>query len=443
MAKVTIESVAGAQAKAEVARVAAEAAAAAYADARVAALVDSSPAALDTLNELAAALGDDQAFAATVNAAIAARLTEAASDARYFNKSKTPNVVFDGDSLTAGSGSSAGRSYPSQTVVGLDSRATHSNIGLSGATMQMILDRAAATVDPLLVTEGMNVVVLRAGTNDLFFSAGATPPEDVHADIVAYCNGRRAAGWKIVVTTITPRSDASTPANFETSRQTLNTLIRNNWTTYADALADIAADPLLGDAGDETNKQYYTDLVHHTDNGYRVSADIVRRALGRLGLVQSRPPIPVGPSLWLPAKVFDSSGGTATTSVDSFSNRAWQFPDGSTTHVSASVQLPQDWSLVNIDICWGNPTSAAGDCYWRLDRSEILDNVPYSVFGDSAFTTAPGYNAGRTKVTPLRTNMTLIGGRVYTVRVLREGANAADTLAGVSDMLGLMLRKVG
>lgn len=49
----------------------------------VAALLDSSPAALNTLNELAAALGDDANFAATVNAAIALRLTQEQGDARY------------------------------------------------------------------------------------------------------------------------------------------------------------------------------------------------------------------------------------------------------------------------------------------------------------------------------------------------------------------------
>lgn len=43
-------------------------------DAAVAALVDSSPGALDTLNELAAALGDDPSFAATITAALGARV---------------------------------------------------------------------------------------------------------------------------------------------------------------------------------------------------------------------------------------------------------------------------------------------------------------------------------------------------------------------------------
>src|SRR5215217_268921 len=49
----------------------------AFVTAAVAALIDGAPGAIDTLNELAAALGDDPNFAATVNAAIAARLIAA------------------------------------------------------------------------------------------------------------------------------------------------------------------------------------------------------------------------------------------------------------------------------------------------------------------------------------------------------------------------------
>ena len=52
----------------------------AYATAAVAAVIDTAPGALDTLNELAAALGDDPNFAATVNAAIAARTKRFVAD---------------------------------------------------------------------------------------------------------------------------------------------------------------------------------------------------------------------------------------------------------------------------------------------------------------------------------------------------------------------------
>lgn len=72
-----------------------------YIDDQLAALVDSSPAALDTLNELAAALGDDPNFATTVNAAIAARLTEAQADALYsplgHDHSTLPALAVQGD----------------------------------------------------------------------------------------------------------------------------------------------------------------------------------------------------------------------------------------------------------------------------------------------------------------------------------------------------------
>lgn len=77
--------------------------------AAVAALVASSPAALDTLNELAAALGNDPNFAATINAAIAARLTQAQGDVRYakISSSRTVGELFFHLGNTAPAGSMA------------------------------------------------------------------------------------------------------------------------------------------------------------------------------------------------------------------------------------------------------------------------------------------------------------------------------------------------
>lgn len=68
-------------------------------DAAIAALVDGAPGALDTLNELAEALNDDEDFAATITAAVNARLTQAQGDARYARR----DVVLASDvTLTAG-----------------------------------------------------------------------------------------------------------------------------------------------------------------------------------------------------------------------------------------------------------------------------------------------------------------------------------------------------
>jgi hypothetical protein len=72
-----LETLVGAQAKADAALVLAEA----YADAVVEALVGAAPEALNALYELAAALGNDPNFATTVNAAIAARATQVGLDA--------------------------------------------------------------------------------------------------------------------------------------------------------------------------------------------------------------------------------------------------------------------------------------------------------------------------------------------------------------------------
>lgn len=51
--------------------------------------------------------------------------------------------------------------------------------------------------------------------------------------------------------------------------------------TFADALADVAADTRIGDAGDELNTTYYhlTDRVHLNNAGYAVVAPIVKAAI--------------------------------------------------------------------------------------------------------------------------------------------------------------------
>jgi hypothetical protein len=70
---------------------------------------------------------------------------------------------------------------------------------------------------------------------------------------------RRNAGFKVIVSTILPRSQAGLASTFETDRQMVNTLIRDNWQSFADGLSDIGANPIIGDSGDELNKAYYVD----------------------------------------------------------------------------------------------------------------------------------------------------------------------------------------
>jgi lysophospholipase L1-like esterase len=182
-------------------------------------------------------------------------------------------VIYDGNSLSDSGYQAA--------ATALLSGSWTSMIAAVGAqsTVQM-LTRAAQFVDayynPLRVK---NVVVAWEVTNDLYGGASA---DDAYNRIVQYCQERRAAGPQVVVVPALPRSNPGTPIDFETKRQDVNTRLRNNWPSFADAFADVAADPRIGDAGDETDTEYYVDRVHLTTTGKTAVAEIVAAAINGL-----------------------------------------------------------------------------------------------------------------------------------------------------------------
>lgn len=196
----------------------------------------------------------------------------------------TSSVICDGDSMTYGLGVAVGSTYPQQLegLLGADWA-----VGDSGANSDTVADMsgdAATEVDAFYDASAYgadNWCVLFGGTNDLYFGASAATTE---SRIQTYCEDRQAVGFKVVVCTVLPRSDAGTPAGFEADRQAVNTWLRANYESFADALADLAADTRIGDAGDEEDTTYYqADLVHPNATGAGVIAQIVYDAIQGAG----------------------------------------------------------------------------------------------------------------------------------------------------------------
>ena len=190
-------------------------------------------------------------------------------------------VAFDGDSITRGLGTSLNHSFPFQVVEQLEQlgygRCLRVNLGVDAQTIANMSTDAAATDAFYNGSLRRNVIVVFAGTNDLYFGATAT---DTYNALVSYCQARQTTGWEVVVVTMLPRSSAGTPAGFETARGTVNGNIRSNWRTFADAIADIAADGRIGDSGDELDTTYYNaDKVHLVDAGHDVVTEHVRNAI--------------------------------------------------------------------------------------------------------------------------------------------------------------------
>ena len=156
---------------------------------------------------------------------------------------------------------------------------SHTIVATGGASLAFIGSIAAAWVDPVYdATATLNVNLIWAGTNDL---AGGETGAAVWASLQSYCNARRAAGWdKIIVLTALPRSAVGDNAGHEALRQAFNTLVRTNYASIADGLADVAADSRIGDDGDELDTTYYdADRVHLNTAGHAVVAGIVQPIL--------------------------------------------------------------------------------------------------------------------------------------------------------------------
>ncbi len=189
-------------------------------------------------------------------------------------------IVFDGDSLTAGS--NAHNPYPSQLMAAWPRKIPWVNLGIGGQPLSRMLANAAQNVDPLYHGEGgQQVVVIWGGTND--FALWDHTSDEVYSDLRKYADGRRQRGFRVVVLTMLPRSDGHSSALFESRRQAVNEKIRGGWEDFADLLVDVAADQRLGPPGAEKNLVYFTsDRVHLNDTGHGVVAKLVRTGLAKL-----------------------------------------------------------------------------------------------------------------------------------------------------------------
>jgi lysophospholipase L1-like esterase len=187
-------------------------------------------------------------------------------------------AVCEGDSITAGLGVTT--PYPAQMAASLGSGWVVVNNGVSSDTIENMLANAPTDIDPKYNAYAYkkNICVIFAGTNDLFF--GETV-DDTYGWLVSFCTGRRAVGYKVVVATTLPRQSVSVPqATWDARRADYNTRIRTNWASFADAIADVAADSRIGDDGDNNDTTYYqVDAVHPNDTGAGIIAGIIKTAV--------------------------------------------------------------------------------------------------------------------------------------------------------------------
>lgn len=174
------------------------------------------------------------------------------------------NVIFEGDSLTAHLSSD----FAGQTFNELGIQGTYTNHGSSGAKMCGDIASDSAEIDALYdVNYDENIVVLWAGSNDIeLFSE-----DQIERALADWCNGRKAAGFRVIVSTITPRAGKA-----EKQRKAVNSFIRTHWRDFADGITDPGDNATLANYNDA---KYYIDGVHMTHEGATIVAVLAKTTI--------------------------------------------------------------------------------------------------------------------------------------------------------------------
>ena len=213
------------------------------------------------------AVVDDDGFSRTLHVSVA-------DDGRtpFFSPAV---VVWDGGSIIAGHGADADHKFPVLTLAMVPKTCSSFVSVTGGAKIADMLAEAPVDVDARYVVDAdLNVCLLQPGGSDLRSGRSAA---DVYGSLREYCIARRAAGFRVLVVTLLPSHRTDT---FEESRLAYNAMVRDGWRGFADGLVDIAADPRIGDTGDEYDEQFYLkDQLHLNNAGNMVMAAVAAPVL--------------------------------------------------------------------------------------------------------------------------------------------------------------------
>jgi lysophospholipase L1-like esterase len=183
-----------------------------------------------------------------------------------------PQLICDGNSLTAGIGSSNANTegYPAQLQSLLGVTWTSMQFGVGGQTTEDMNSDANTQIDGFFDSHrSKNIVVAWEGINSIN-NVNDTAAQ-AYTAMTTYIHGRQAAGFKVIVLTTMKWGTITAPK--EVIRQAYNALVLAN-SAGADAVVDVASDSHLTDP---TNTTYFSsDTIHLVDAGYAVVAGLVR-----------------------------------------------------------------------------------------------------------------------------------------------------------------------
>lgn len=181
--------------------------------------------------------------------------------------------------------------------------------------------------------------------------------------------------------------------------------------------------------------RYERFLYYATDNKlvYYCRPD----GLGGFEWVQLDPTLPV----WIAAADLEISNGAPTLATIGDTWPYWSVDDATTEGVVTVTQVPTDWATYDVDLWWIGNGGGANNVLWRVAVADAADGSTLGAGTLSGVTAAnPGSNI--LEVTRLVTGQAVpASGNVTSVRIVRGGGDALDTLAGDVGILGVLLTK--
>lgn len=201
-------------------------------------------------------------------------------------------VVQAGDSI--GKGDGAEGNWAAIEHLGLPPGIKVFNPSTNGIWMMANLGQRGVDVFPHYDPKHVNVLVIESGTNDL---AGGNTADFLYQNVTRIFTQRaQNAGWYVIVNTILPRGDAGWNAeqSHEEQRVAYNKLVRAN-SAGADAVNDLAGDPVIGDAVDPGTSALFGDKTHPTKAGQERIAKVEAKTIATMLQYPLRAPDPNAP----------------------------------------------------------------------------------------------------------------------------------------------------
>lgn len=148
------------------------------------------------------------------------------------------------------------------------------NFAVSGQeTSAMLADAASQVWSTYNPSRSDEILVCWELTNDIDHSTDSASV--IYNRVVTYCQGARAAGFKVVVMPCLVRN--ALRVDYETVRSVVNANLAAGWPGFADAYANVAALPELQD---HTNRLYFqTDGIHLTEVAQALVSEVIYEAI--------------------------------------------------------------------------------------------------------------------------------------------------------------------